>query len=571
MTTPQIAAQSVAQRAAAMAEKVELDLIGVIENMSWFRGDDGKAYEIFGSGGGQELADHLDVPLLGQVPLVTELREGGDTGAPIVVTRAGVRGRAGVRTRSPSRSRRSRRARSTRKSCGSPDRCARSPSRGRDVRGDGLALADAAWYCVLRTRGTRRCGRGCRRRSRRSTSTSAGRCDDEDARVACRQRSTVPVTVRVVKRSGTACTSTQTLQSSGSASTALTTSRDRRRRRRRAGRAGSAAIAPQTSAEHGRERRMPAPARRADARVADPDPAPPAALRAPREVVVLLAERQRVDRVVREAEPGRVREVAAVELHRRRAGAPASCSFCGEVRAHAEPAAPRRLDPAAVGRCASDRRIRAAIAPSTNAPPTATAPAMPATTGVVLGVAADLRGEHEQPDDHERRRRRRAHDRPSATGRRSGPRRWASATTSCASSRCQRADASSVPVVSAVAGIDAVDRLGRGARRARGARTARASPTARRAGTRQIVSPGRTSSSSITLAGREVEQRGRARSRSGPRSRRRAARRSPAARRRAPSSRAPASTSGGRRATQSAAVASSQATATRRGGDEHGE
>ena len=48
VTTPQIAAQSVAQRAAAMSEKVELDLIGVIENMSWFRGDDGKAYEIFG-------------------------------------------------------------------------------------------------------------------------------------------------------------------------------------------------------------------------------------------------------------------------------------------------------------------------------------------------------------------------------------------------------------------------------------------------------------------------------------------------------------------------------------------
>jgi ATP-binding protein involved in chromosome partitioning len=65
---------------------VDLDLIGVIENMSWFRGDDGKAYEIFGAGGGQELADHLGVPLLGQVPLLPELREGGDTGAPIVAT-----------------------------------------------------------------------------------------------------------------------------------------------------------------------------------------------------------------------------------------------------------------------------------------------------------------------------------------------------------------------------------------------------------------------------------------------------------------------------------------------------
>ena len=50
--------------------------------MSWFTGDDGNRYEIFGAGGGQELADRLDVPLLGQVPLVPELREGGDAGRP---------------------------------------------------------------------------------------------------------------------------------------------------------------------------------------------------------------------------------------------------------------------------------------------------------------------------------------------------------------------------------------------------------------------------------------------------------------------------------------------------------
>ena len=86
VTTPQPAAQRVAQRAAAMARKVELDVVGVIENMSWFRGDDGKAYEIFGRGGGQELADALGVPLLGRVPLVPELREGGDVGRPITVT-----------------------------------------------------------------------------------------------------------------------------------------------------------------------------------------------------------------------------------------------------------------------------------------------------------------------------------------------------------------------------------------------------------------------------------------------------------------------------------------------------
>ena len=86
VTTPQAAAQKVAQRAAYMAQKVNLTVTGVIENMSWFRGDDGKAYEIFGAGGGQELADALGVPLLGQVPLVPELREGGDVGRPIVVT-----------------------------------------------------------------------------------------------------------------------------------------------------------------------------------------------------------------------------------------------------------------------------------------------------------------------------------------------------------------------------------------------------------------------------------------------------------------------------------------------------
>jgi ATP-binding protein involved in chromosome partitioning len=85
VTTPQPAAQRVAQRAAAMAEKVELDVIGVIENMAWFTGDDGTRYELFGRGGGAELAARLGVPLLGQVPLVPALREGGDAGAPIVV------------------------------------------------------------------------------------------------------------------------------------------------------------------------------------------------------------------------------------------------------------------------------------------------------------------------------------------------------------------------------------------------------------------------------------------------------------------------------------------------------
>jgi ATP-binding protein involved in chromosome partitioning len=83
VTTPQPAAQKVARMSAAMAEKVNLPVKGIIENMSWFTGDDGKRYELFGSGGGQELADELGVPLLGQLPLVTALREGGDNGRPI--------------------------------------------------------------------------------------------------------------------------------------------------------------------------------------------------------------------------------------------------------------------------------------------------------------------------------------------------------------------------------------------------------------------------------------------------------------------------------------------------------
>jgi len=86
VTTPQPAAQRVAQRAAFMAEKVKIEVKGVIENMSWFTGDDGRRYEIFGSGGGQELAERIDVPLLGKIPLVPSLREGGDAGRPIVVT-----------------------------------------------------------------------------------------------------------------------------------------------------------------------------------------------------------------------------------------------------------------------------------------------------------------------------------------------------------------------------------------------------------------------------------------------------------------------------------------------------
>ncbi|NQY55615.1 MAG: Mrp/NBP35 family ATP-binding protein [Ilumatobacteraceae bacterium] len=89
VTTPQPAAQEVAALSAAMAEKVNLPVRGVIENMSWFTGDDGVRYEIFGSGGGEKLANDLDVPLLGSLPLVPALREGGDEGRPITAVEPG--------------------------------------------------------------------------------------------------------------------------------------------------------------------------------------------------------------------------------------------------------------------------------------------------------------------------------------------------------------------------------------------------------------------------------------------------------------------------------------------------
>jgi len=87
VTTPQPAAQKVAQRAAYMAKNVNLEVKGVIENMSWFTGDDGKRYYIFGHGGGEDLANRLEVPLLGQIPLVQELREGSDSGKPLAATK----------------------------------------------------------------------------------------------------------------------------------------------------------------------------------------------------------------------------------------------------------------------------------------------------------------------------------------------------------------------------------------------------------------------------------------------------------------------------------------------------
>ncbi len=85
VTTPQPAAQTVARRAAEMAGKVDLELLGVIENMSGFTTPEGQRFTIFGEGGGQLLADELELPLLGKVPLSEELREHADSGMPLVL------------------------------------------------------------------------------------------------------------------------------------------------------------------------------------------------------------------------------------------------------------------------------------------------------------------------------------------------------------------------------------------------------------------------------------------------------------------------------------------------------
>ncbi len=92
VTTPQTAAAEVAERAGSIALQTRQRLAGVVENMSWMELPDGTRMEVFGSGGGQTVADSLSraigapVPLLGQVPLETRLRECGDSGTPIVLS-----------------------------------------------------------------------------------------------------------------------------------------------------------------------------------------------------------------------------------------------------------------------------------------------------------------------------------------------------------------------------------------------------------------------------------------------------------------------------------------------------
>ncbi len=89
VTTPQSAAQRVARRAALMAKEVDQEVIGVVENMSWFTGDDGKRYDLFGSGGGDELASEVGVEVMARIPLVPAMGRGADIGEPAAVAAPG--------------------------------------------------------------------------------------------------------------------------------------------------------------------------------------------------------------------------------------------------------------------------------------------------------------------------------------------------------------------------------------------------------------------------------------------------------------------------------------------------
>ena len=86
VTTPQEASLGVVRKGIAMFHKVNVPILGVVENMSWFTTPNGERVEIFGHGGGKEEAARQKVPFLGEMPIFTEIREGGDRGMPIVVS-----------------------------------------------------------------------------------------------------------------------------------------------------------------------------------------------------------------------------------------------------------------------------------------------------------------------------------------------------------------------------------------------------------------------------------------------------------------------------------------------------
>ena len=89
VTTPQPTAQRVARRAALMAAEVDQQVIGIVENMAWFTADDGRRYELFGSGGGEALAEEVGVDLMVRIPLLPAMGRGADEGHPVSVVAPG--------------------------------------------------------------------------------------------------------------------------------------------------------------------------------------------------------------------------------------------------------------------------------------------------------------------------------------------------------------------------------------------------------------------------------------------------------------------------------------------------
>jgi ATP-binding protein involved in chromosome partitioning len=86
VTTPQEASLGVVRKGIAMFEKVNVPLLGLVENMSYFTTPNGDRVEIFGHGGGRAEAERMKMPFLGEVPIFVAIREGGDRGVPVVVS-----------------------------------------------------------------------------------------------------------------------------------------------------------------------------------------------------------------------------------------------------------------------------------------------------------------------------------------------------------------------------------------------------------------------------------------------------------------------------------------------------
>jgi ATP-binding protein involved in chromosome partitioning len=86
VTTPQEASLGVVRKGIAMFEKVNVPILGIVENMSFFIAPNGERIEIFGHGGGRAEAQRRNVPFLGEIPIYVEIRQGGDAGRPVVAS-----------------------------------------------------------------------------------------------------------------------------------------------------------------------------------------------------------------------------------------------------------------------------------------------------------------------------------------------------------------------------------------------------------------------------------------------------------------------------------------------------